>query len=151
MFFIKILTILSISSSGRSAGMVMWISFIYIVQYTRDSKRFASKSLFVLIFLIQIHKKIFIQNEYKYVNMPVFLSYVFTLDLPISQNTLLENLPALGREFRLSVEFKASSTNSGGMNSVMGMSNYGPSVFVKHDDKKVRKVEILEWLCPSRL
>ena len=77
--------------------------------------------------------------------MPVFfLSYVFTLDLPISQNTLLENLPALGREFRLSVEFKASSTNSGGMNSVMGMSNYGPSVFVKHDDKKVRKVEILE-------
>ena len=77
MFFIKILTILSISSSGRSAGMVMWISFIYIVQYTKDSKSFASKSLFVLIFLIQIHKKIFIQNEYKYVNMPLFFIICF--------------------------------------------------------------------------
>ena len=64
------------------------------------------------------------------------------IDIPISQDTLLEELPALGKEFRFSVEFKATSTNSGGMNNVIHFTNNGPAVFVKHDDKKARKVEL---------
>ena len=65
----------------------------------------------------------------------------FYLDFPISQDTVLENLPALGKEYRLSLEFKGTGTNSGGMNNVIHFTNNGPAVFVKHDDKKVRKVE----------
>ena len=64
-------------------------------------------------------------------------------DLTISQGNLLEDLPALGKEYRMSVEFKASSTSSGGtdnLNSVLHFDKLGPQVFVRNDNKKIRSV-----------
>ena len=55
----------------------------------------------------------------------------------------MEELAALGKEFRVSVEFQPTSTNSGGLNNVIHFTNNGPAIFVKHDDKKLRKVEFL--------
>ena len=62
----------------------------------------------------------------------------------ILKNVSMEaSLPALGKEYRMSVEFKASSTSNGGtdnLNSVLHFDKLGPQVFVRNDNKKVRSV-----------
>ena len=52
-------------------------------------------------------------------------------------------MPVLGKEYKMSVEFQALGTSSGGsnnLNSVIQFSKLGPAVFVRHDNKKFRKV-----------
>lgn len=65
-------------------------------------------------------------------------------EISISQNNLLDKLPVLGKEFRISFELSVSSYSGSGLSNILHLSNSGPSVFVNHDTgDKIRQDEVL--------
>ena len=64
------------------------------------------------------------------------------LEIPLSQDNLLEQLAVWGKEFSLSLELKITSFAGSGLSSVLQLSNEGPQVFLNHDTgNKIREVQ----------
>ena len=67
---------------------------------------------------------------------------LFHLEIPLSQDNLLEQLAVWGKEFSLSLELRITSFAGSGLSSVLQLSNEGPQVFLNHDTgNKIREVQ----------
>ena len=61
------------------------------------------------------------------------------LDISTSQGYLIETLPALGKEFRIYVEFLLSSYAGSGESNILSFSDQGPQLYINHDDNNKLK------------